>query len=99
MRVVLSEIRMCILCTYVYITCRHTQAYDKLCTILTMPALLTDIKKLSPKYQTSSDEGYHSVITHFAPKLLSLVMRGWLAGTHVCHFGYLITTLHARIQH
>ena len=64
-----------------YISLAGTKAYDELCTILTKPALLTDIKKLSPKYQTSSVEGYHSVITHFAPKLLSFSYEGWLAGT------------------
>ena len=85
-------------CMYVCISLAGTKAYDELCTILTKPALLTDIKKLSPKYQTSSVEGYHSVITHFAPKLLSFSYEG-MACRYVCHFGYLMSMLHACIQH
>ena len=75
------------MCIHMYVYITGTKAYDELCTILTKPALLTDIKKLSPKYQTSSVEGYHSVITHFAPKLLSFSYEG-MACRCVSHFSY-----------
>ena len=75
---------MCMYYVRMCISLAGTKAYDELCTILTKPALLSDIKKLSLKYQTSSVEGYHSVITHFAPKLLSFSYEG-MACRYVCH--------------
>lgn len=48
-----------------------TKAYDEVYTLLTKTALVTDIRKLSTHNQTSCVEGYHSVTTHFAPKLLA----------------------------
>ena len=48
-----------------------SKASEKLNDVVTNTRLLTDMKKLSPNHQTSSLEAYHSVINHFAPKLLA----------------------------
>ena len=36
--------------------------------ILMKPTLVQDIKRASPGSQTSSLEGFHSLVNHFAPK-------------------------------
>ena len=66
---------------YVYILLYFagTKAYDRLHKILTSRMLITDIGKLSAHFQTSGIEAYHSVITHFAPKLLVFGYEGMLA--------------------
>jgi solute carrier family 8 (sodium/calcium exchanger) len=38
--------------------------------------LVKSIKKASPLAQTSSLEGFHSVLNHFAPKMLAYSYRG-----------------------
>ncbi|XP_065908498.1 uncharacterized protein [Dysidea avara] len=53
-----------------------SKAYEKLYDILCSKTLLPDIKKLSSQHQTSSLEAYHSVVNHFAPKLLSFSYHG-----------------------
>ena len=53
-----------------------TKACEKLYDVNCNARLLEDIKKLSPLQQTSSLESYHSVINHFAPKLLALSYVG-----------------------
>lgn len=45
-----------------------TCASVKMEKIVTRPALLKDIKKLSTQHQTSSLEAFHSLILTFAPK-------------------------------
>ncbi|XP_067220664.1 uncharacterized protein [Chanodichthys erythropterus] len=55
--------------------------------ILTNKRMIKDIEKLSPHFQTSSWESFHSVILHFAPKnvvypYLGLLCRLYLAGMH-----------------
>jgi len=59
---------------YMYYT--GTKACEKLNDIICNANLLADIKKLSPYQQTSSLESYHSVINHFAPKLLAFSYIG-----------------------
>ena len=49
---------------------------ELLSDIILNKQLLEDIKKLSPSHQTSSLESYHSVINHFAPKLLGFSYMG-----------------------
>ena len=47
-----------------------SKACELLSDIIFNKNLLGDITKLSQSYQTSSLESYHSVVNHFAPKLL-----------------------------
>ena len=44
--------------------------------VLTAKALVADVRKLSTQHQTSSVEVYHSVVIHFAPKLLVFSYEG-----------------------
>ena len=53
-----------------------TKACEKLYDVICNARLHDDVKKLSPHQQTSSLESYHSVINHFAPKLLALSYAG-----------------------
>ena len=54
--------------TYIHI---GTKPCEKLHDVICSKNLLADIKQLSPFKQTSGLESYHSVINHFAPKLLT----------------------------
>ena len=60
---------------------KHMKNYDILCS----KTLLPDIKKLSSQHQTSSLEAYHSVVNHFAPKLLSFSYHGLHSRLLVLH--------------
>jgi len=53
-----------------------SKAYGKLSDIVLSNRLIKDIAKLSPHYQTSSLESYHSVVNHFAPKQLAFSYTG-----------------------
>ena len=53
-----------------------TKASEKLYDIICNTRLLADVRKLSPQQQTSSLESYHSVVNHFAPKLLAFSYIG-----------------------
>ena len=70
-----------------------TKACEKLYDVICNARLLDDVKKLSQHQQTSSLESYHSVINHFAPKLLLFHMWGCIAGIYEYnrHFGYAYT--------
>ena len=48
-----------------------TVVYDKLCAALTNNSLVNGIKQASPLAQTSCLEGFHSVLNHFAPKMIA----------------------------
>lgn len=43
--------------------------------VLMNMCVLGDVKKLSPLYQTSAMEGFHSVILQFAPKNVALYLE------------------------
>ena len=47
-----------------------TKAYEKLSKIVSRPALIKDIRKISPDDQTSSLEGYHATLNHWHPKMI-----------------------------
>ena len=53
-----------------------SKAYEKLSDVVLNNTLTKDIGKLSPHYQTSSLESYHSVVNHFAPKLMAFSHTG-----------------------
>jgi solute carrier family 8 (sodium/calcium exchanger) len=44
--------------------------FEKLQDVVNSRQMKRDIPKLSPGQQTSSLEGYHSVINHFTPKII-----------------------------
>lgn len=46
-------------------------AYEKLHSALTNVNLMKGIKQASPLAQTSCLEGFHSVLNHFAPKMIA----------------------------
>jgi len=62
-----------------------SNASEKPNDVVTNTGLLTDMKKLSPTHQTSSLEAYHSVINHFAPKLLAFSYCGIYARYLKCY--------------
>jgi len=51
-------------------------ASEKLGQILLNTYILKDVRKLSPKHQTSSLEAFHSLVLHFAPKHTSFSYLG-----------------------
>ena len=69
---------MTLLCSahmYLYFVL-DSKASEKLSTLLTNSHLCKDICRLSPVYQTSSLEAFHSVILHFAPKYVPFSYHG-----------------------
>ena len=52
--------------------------YEKLQDIVSSNQLKKDILMLSHGHQTSALEGYHSVINHFAPKVIGFSYHGML---------------------
>ena len=50
--------------------------HRKLTTALTNKRLVNGIKQASPMMQTSCVEGLHSVLNHFAPKMISFSYTG-----------------------
>lgn len=51
----------------------HTEASEKICAVISNTRFCNDVSKMSPHYQTSSLEAFHSVVNQFAPK--SSLMR------------------------
>ena len=56
-----------------------TKASEKVSAIIQNKAFCRDVMKLSPQYQTSTCEAFHSVIIHFAPKSTAFTYKGMLA--------------------
>ncbi len=52
--------------------------YEKLTKVLTNKRLMNGIEKASPFDQTSSLEGFHSVLNHFAPKMIAFSHTGMI---------------------
>ena len=50
--------------------------YEKMYKALTKTAFAKAIKKASPLAQTSSLEGFHSVLNHFSPKTIHYSFPG-----------------------
>lgn len=62
---------------------RDTDESDAFRAVITAPRLLKDLKKLSPDFQTSSLEAYHSLLLHFTPKHTHFSWLGMIARTYV----------------
>ncbi|KAL1471345.1 hypothetical protein MTO96_039994, partial [Rhipicephalus appendiculatus] len=56
-----------------------TDAYDKVCSILSSKRLLEDIRQMSPNFQTYGVESFHAIINRFAPKCYAFSYHGILA--------------------
>ncbi|CAB4018454.1 Hypothetical predicted protein, partial [Paramuricea clavata] len=54
----------------------YSPLHKKVCTALTNTRLMKGIKKASPLAQTSCLEGFHSVLNHFAPKMIAYCYVG-----------------------
>uniref|UniRef100_A0A8C1U4M5 Uncharacterized protein n=1 Tax=Cyprinus carpio TaxID=7962 RepID=A0A8C1U4M5_CYPCA len=55
-----------------------TKACERFCDLMINQRLLKDVAKLSPHHQTSSVEGFHSLILKFAPKNVAFSFVGML---------------------
>ena len=55
-----------------------TKLFEKLQDIINSRQLKKDIPKMSSVQQTSALEGFHSVINHFAPKMIGFSYHGML---------------------
>ena len=60
--------------------------YEKVVAALTDSRLVKTIMQASPIAQTSCLEGFHSVLNHFCPKMISFSYVGMFAG--LCSNGY-----------
>ena len=69
-----------------------TKVYEKLDDIINTRQMKRDIPMLSAHHQTSALEGYHSVINHFAPKMIGFSYHGMLSR-------YVSTLLHVSNFH
>ena len=62
-----------------------TPPYEKLTERLTKKSLLADIRQISGQHTTSSLEAFHSVYSHFAPKLLAFSYYGMISRYLFCN--------------
>nr|XP_022311415.1 uncharacterized protein LOC111116717 [Crassostrea virginica] len=53
-----------------------TKASEKLSDIILSKQMKKDVPKLSPLFQTSQIEAFHSTVNHFAPKMVSFSYHG-----------------------
>ena len=63
-----------------------TKASEKLTSLLNNTYLLKDLTRLSPSYQTSSLESFHSVVIHYAPKSIAFSYTGMQSRCVYCYF-------------
>ncbi|XP_057713474.1 uncharacterized protein LOC130929879 [Corythoichthys intestinalis] len=66
----------------------HTKLTNELEKLICGSKLLADIRRLSPVYQTSHLEAFHSLVNHFTPKMFAFSYEGMLSRTIVAalHF-------------
>lgn len=64
-------------------------AFNRVHRVLTNKRLLNDVEKLSPRYQTSTVESFHSIILKFAPKNAAFPYIGML-----CRYVFLLGTFY-----
>ena len=57
-----------------------TNASEKISAIICNKSFCCDVKKLSPVYQTSQYEAFHSLIIKFAPKSTAFSLHGIIQG-------------------
>uniref|UniRef100_A0A1X7TXK2 Mutator-like transposase domain-containing protein n=1 Tax=Amphimedon queenslandica TaxID=400682 RepID=A0A1X7TXK2_AMPQE len=67
---------------------RHTKPSENLTKIIVDKRFCNSVKKLSPVYQTSKVEAFHSVVLHFAPKLVSFSYNGMLTRLRLAALHY-----------
>ncbi|XP_037502479.1 uncharacterized protein LOC119376867 [Rhipicephalus sanguineus] len=65
-----------------------TDAYDKVCSILSNKRLLEDIRQMSPNFQTYGVESFHAIINRFAPKCYAFSYHGILARCQLAALHY-----------
>ena len=53
-----------------------TPEHESIVDIITNKRRIKDVRQLSPHGQTSSLEAFHSVVNHFAPKMLHFPYEG-----------------------
>ena len=56
-----------------------TKASEKISALIQNKPFCKDVMKLSPHYQTSACEAFHSVVIHFAPKSTAFTYNGMLS--------------------
>ncbi|KAL3198362.1 hypothetical protein MRX96_014190 [Rhipicephalus microplus] len=66
----------------------NTDTFDKLHSIVNNSRLLVDIKQVSPSFQTSCLESFHSVLNRFAPKSCSFFFHEMLARSELAALHY-----------
>ena len=66
-------------CVTYYCFYIDTKASEKLSSIIQNRRFCGDVKKLSPLYQTSACEAFHSVVINFAPKSTAFTYNGMLS--------------------
>lgn len=67
-----------------------SKALCKVEKVLTNKRVLSDVVKLSSKYQTSTLEAFHSVILRFTPKNVVFPFIGMLCRYVFCHIYFYI---------
>lgn len=72
-----------------------TTAHEKLVASLTKPSLIKGIKQASPVEQTSSLEGFHSVVNHFSPKMIGYSYAGMYCRYSVFFQSFLLNSMYS----
>lgn len=62
----------------IYLHISDTKVYEKVCELILNTRLCKDIRKLSPRVQTSAVEAVHSLTLHWSPKMTAFGYRGMI---------------------